>query len=142
MTLKDAHVSVLQTCNYGTLKWFKYNFTGVFKAEGLETGRVVCIFLGEPNLIIQILKSGDSFSASENQGGISMRRNPLLASSFKDGRRGYRSQGAQMSSRNWKIRLDLSSPRPSNKNAALLTAPLHLPDWSNPGLIPQTSLLS
>ena len=66
----------------------------MFKAEGLETGRVVCIFLGEPNLIIQILKSGDSFSASENQGGISMRRNPLLASSFKDGRRGYKARNA------------------------------------------------
>ena len=63
MTLKDAHVSVLQTCNYGTLKWFKYNFTGVFKAEGLETGRVVCIFLGEPNLITLVLKNRDSFLA-------------------------------------------------------------------------------
>ena len=114
----------------------------MFKAKGLEMGRVVCVCLGEPNLIIQTLKCGDSFSASENQGGDSMRRNHLLASSFKDGRRGYRSQGTQMSSRNWKIRLDLSSPRLSNKNAALLTVPLYLPDWNNPGLSPQTSLLS
>lgn len=114
----------------------------MLKAKGLEMGRVMRIFLGEPNLIIQVLKSGDSFSASESQGGESMRRNKLLVSSFKDGKRGYRSQGTQVSSRNWKIRLDLSSPGLSNKDAALLTVPLHLPDWSNPGLSPQTSLLS
>ena len=88
----------------------------------------------EPNVMMRVFKSERETETTQND-VMCKARLTLLALKIEEGVNVPRNT---VSSRNWKIRLDLSSPRLSNKNAALLTVPLYLPDWNNPGLSPQT----